>query len=565
MKKVALAGLLVAMTLAVSCSKSPGSSGGGIFGNMTSFGGDMVAYNWNMTLTSMGGLEKYYITVQTGGGSGEAVITASKVAGGVETAIPGAFQVFSDVPFALTTSGPTISFGSTAGLFNMTAGDKWVLMLDSNQAVGFFPTMAITSIAVPKFVSGVAAQACQYGLFNGLPSVNVSLAGANQQFSSAPMQVSANTATLGGNFSETSLLLFGTMYPLVQGAAHVVKAGDQVEVTYDRTLTFDGNAADYFKVLAVSDRRLQTLDYAASNSAGRQTVSRTFTSDGDFIGIQFISGLHGAADSVQLDNFSVKVNGAEVFSDNFDSGSLKPAFPNFMWMPANPPTMIGSAKVCGEPGAYSWCATGGRSYTIYGQGASGGLEFNISDGSIGSSFWDGAFMGMTQNSVMLGTYTGRNYDKTCNEQGAFISLINNSQTSYLAGSWNVNVQAQLKNCDNPADNDTPLAFQVNNVPMAQISTLFGGAFTPPPSPPAPPISDSLGNQVQTGGFIQGNSLMGVLATKVPMTMFYRLSLSGIAGSSATINGQVMGWAAKNPMLLFQTCDVQGTYSLSVAR
>ena len=564
MKKIALAGLMAAMILAAACGKKSTSSGGGIFGNMSSFGGEMQAYNWNMTLTGMGGLEKYFITVSTGGGSGEAVITARKVAGGVETSIPGAFAVFSDVSFALTPSGPTIQFNSTAGMFNMTQGDEWVLMLDSNQEVGFFPTKADTSVAVPKFVSGVAAQYCKYGLFNGLPGVNVTLAGANQQFSSAPMVVMANSVTSAGNFPETSMLLFGTMYPLVQGASHVVKAGDQVEVIYDRTIAFDGGAGDYFKVVAVSDRRLQTLDYVAMNSAGAQAVARTFNSDGDFIGIQFISGLHSSADSVKLDNFVVKVNGTEVFSDNFETGSLKNGFPNFMWMPANPPTMLGSAKVCGEPGAYSWCAAGGRSYTFYGQGASGGLEFNLADGSIGASFWDGAFMGMSQGSVMLGTYTGRNYDKTCQESGAFISLIDSSLTAYLAGNWNLGVQAQLKNCDNPADNNTPLVFSVNNVSMMQISTLFGGVLSPMPSPPAPSVLDSLGNQVQTGGFINGNSLMGLLATKVPMTMFYRLSLSGISGSSSTINGQVMGWAAKNPMTLYQTCDVQGSFSLSVS-
>jgi len=564
MKKIALAGLMAAMILAAACGKKSTSSGGGIFGNMSSFGGEMQAYNWNMTLTGVGGLEKYFITVKTGGGSGDAVITARKAAGGVETAVPGAFAVFSDVPFALTSAGPTIQFGSTAGMFNMVTGDEWVLMLDSNQEVGFFPTKANTSVAVPGFVSGVAAQYCKYGLFNGLPGINISLGGASQQISSAPMVVMANSMTLGGYFPETSMLLLATMYPMVQGAAHVVKAGDQVEVVYERAIAFDGGAGDYFKVQAVSDRRLQTLDYVATNSAGAQTVSRTFTSDGDFMGIQFISGLHGAADSVKLDNFTVKVNGAEVFSDNFETGSLKPGFPNFMWMPANPPTMLGSAKVCGAAGAYSWCAAGGRSYTFYGQGASGGLEFNLSDGSIGASFWDGAFMGMSQGSVMLGTYTGRNYDKTCEESGAFISLIDSTSTAYLAGTWNLSVQAQLKNCDNPADNGTPLVFSLNNVSMMQFSTLFGGALSPMPSPPAPPISDSLGNQVQTGGFINGNSLMGLLATKVPMTMFYRLSLSGISGSSSTINGQVMGWAAKNPMLLYQTCDVQGSFSLNIS-
>lgn len=563
MKKLALAGFMVVFALAASCDQSKEDSSGGIFGNMNSFTGEMLPYNWNFMLTSVAGLEKYYVSVATGGGSGVAVVTARKVTAGVETKVPGAFAVFADVPFALTPSGPTIQFNSTAGLFNMVEGDEWVLVLDSNQPVGFFPTKADTSLAVPAFVSGVAVQACRYGLFNGLPGINIS----GQQVSVSPMLVFSGKTQSQGSIPETSLLLFGTLFPF-PGATQVVKPGDQVEVVYDRTIVFDGDPADYFKVVAVSDRRLLTLDVAGMTSMARQTVSRTFSSDGNFIGVQFISGLHSAADSVKLDNFVVKVNGAEVFSDNFESGALKNGSPNFMWMPANPQTMLGSAKVCGQPGDYSWCAAGGRSYILYGQGAEmngvSGLEFNISDGSIGSSFWNGAFMGMLQSSVLVGTYTGKNYDKTCQEQGAFFSSIDPYLTANLAGNWNLSVQAQLKNCDNPADNGTPVLFTVNNLPITQISTLFGGALTPPPPPLAPPFFDSLGNQVQAGGFINGNILMGMLTTQTPATMFYRLSLSGI-GSAPALSGQVMGWAARNPLMLFQTCEVAGGFSLRIAQ
>ena len=61
---------------------------------------------------------------------------------------------------------------------------------------------------------------------------------------------------------------------------------------------------------------------------------------------------------------------------------------------------------------------------------------------------------------MAGTYGGRNFDSSCTEQGAFVDMINPTATAYAARHLELNVQGQLKNCDNPAEDGQPVAFTV---------------------------------------------------------------------------------------------------------
>lgn len=555
---------MAVLIMAAACSQG-NSSGGGLFDVSAMYGG-MEPVSWNFMLQSMPELAKYFVKVEGAGGSGSAVISARKKVGATETPL-GNFTVYAGVGIPLTAYGPTIQFSDSGGSLNLVAGDQWVMMVDSNQLVGIFPTglnastnyrLALTAPAtVPK---------CQYGLFNALPGVTMSIGGVPQQISASPMQVQANDYLTSGDVPETSMLLFSTGFPLIPGSIPVVKAGDQIEIVYDRNIVSDGQGGDYFEVLAVSDRRLQLLDLVQGQTESAQTITQDFSSDGSFVGIEFISGLSGSSDSVKLDNFKFRVNGLELFSDDFEAPALKMGFPNFVWMPATPAAMLGSASQCSYnalSGAQSWCVNGGRAWTVYGQGAEmngvTGLEFTITDGSIGTSFFEGAFLGMVSNSVMSGTYSGKNYDSTCTEQGAFVDLIDPSETAYMGGAWNLGIQAQLKNCDNPADEGQPLAFTVSNAPVIQVSTLFGGLLQASP----PPAQDSLSNVISLGGVVNGNSFAGMIATTTPAAVFYKLTLSGAAISTGT-SGQVMGWAARSPLLLYQTCEVQGVFSLNVS-
>lgn len=566
MKKLSVALFLTMLLLCAACSEE--SSGGGSLFDTSSMYGDMEPVTWNFMLQSMPELAKYFIKVEKTGGSGNAVISARKVVDKAETPL-GNFTVYAGVGIPLTAYGPTIQFSDSGGSLNLVAGDQWVMMVDSSQLVGIFPTglnastnyrLAMTAPAtVPK---------CQYGLFNALPGISMSIGGVPQQLSAGIMHVEAGDYFTTGDVPETSMLLFSTAFPLLPGSVPVVQAGDQIEVSYDRNFISDGQGGDFFEVLAVSDRRLQLLDLVQGQTEPTQNVVKVFTSDGNFVGIEFIFGLSGSSDSAKIDNFSFRVNGVELFSDNFEGQSLKLGYPNFVWMPASPSVMLGSAGLCSYnalSSAQSWCVNGGRAWTLYGMGAEmngiTGLEFTITDGSVGSSFFEGAFMGMVSNSVMSGTYSGKNYDSTCAEQGAFVDLIDPSQTAYAAGNWNLGIQAQLKNCDNPADEGLPLAFTVTNASMLQVSTLFGGLLQA--SPLVPPFQDSMSDVITMSGFVNGNSLMAMMATTVPSSIFYRLSLSGAADSWGG-SGTVMGWAARNPLALYQTCEVEGMFTLAVS-
>jgi len=185
------------------------------------------------------------------------------------------------------------------------------------------------------------------------------------------------------------------------------------------------------------------------------------------------------------------------------------------------------------------------------------LEFNLTDGSVGSSYFLGAFMGMFNGNILSGTYQGSNYDSSCTEQGFFSVNINPSTFPDISGVYNLQIQAQKKNCDD-ASQEGSLPINIPNIPLTQLSTLFGGAIQ------APDVVDSLGNQVGVMGMVNSGSVMIILLVKNPASSFYRISLMATA-SGAPYVGQVMGWMAPNPMLLYQTCDIEGSFMLIPAQ
>jgi len=546
--------LLIPLMLAMSCDETA-SSDGGIFSSGA--GSDLDAQNWTMMLQPILGLEKYYLQVEITGGSGSAVISAQRQTNGVVTEL-GNFTVYDGLDLSLSAQGPVIRFSNNGG-FNLVAPDQWAILIDSGQLAAIVPTGLNTSVATLSLVSPPTLPRCKYGLYNGFINLLMSLGGATQQVSIMPMRVEASESQAQGDIPETSLLLFSTAYPLIPGSSKVVKAGDRVELSYQRKTVFDGQGGDYFALVQVKGRNSKPVDGVLGASEGKITITQKFKANGNFFGAQFLFGLSGPNDSVRIDNFKVRINGKEVFRDNFEGPGLRNGLPDFIWQSASPATMLGYDKICGAgplSGKRSWCVKGGRLYTLYGQGASGGLEFTLTDGAVGSSFFEGAFMGFIQDAVMQGTYAGRNFNSSCTEDGAFIDLINVTQTSKVSGKWDLKIDAHLKHCDNPADKGE-LKFRVANLPVAQIDTLNGGLLQ------SPPAADSLGNTFSGTGFVNGPSLAYTLATTVPVSRFYRLSLVGQAGQNP-LTGMVTGWSAANPLLLHQTCEVSGSYRLEIS-
>ena len=391
---------------------------------------------------------------------------------------------------------------------------------------------------------------CDYGFFKSLPGIDLSQMGFSGKFSAVyGLEVNSSEYLLEGKMPEISLLLFSTGYPLVPGSEPVLAPGNQIEITYTRRLKLDGEGGDYFLVQAVNERNLEVVEEVRTSASGTKTVSKTFIANGIFFGLKFIFGLSSSNDQIWLDDFQVLINGEQVFSEDFEGGGLVSGFPNYIWQAGLPTTMLGSAGICPDSpisGSQSWCVVGGRSYILYGQGMeTGGMagkEFNLTDGSP-ASFFLGAFMGMVQSSVLTGSYYGEDYSGTCQEQGAFFANINLGSIPDLSGSYQLQIQGELKNCQDPSQ----ILISINNLTLQQFSSLFGGVLQ------SLPTDDSLGNTVQAGGLVSGNNLMILLNTQAG-TNTYQLTLSGIYSSGSPISGQVMG--------SFDACELEGGFSLT---
>jgi len=398
---------------------------------------------------------------------------------------------------------------------------------------------------------------CDYGFFKSLPGIDLSQMGFSGKFSAVyGLEVNSSEYLLEGKMPEISLLLFSTGYPLVPGSEPVLAPGNQIEIAYTRRLELDGEGGDYFLVQAVNERNLEVVEEVRTSASGSKTVSKTFIANGIFFGLKFIFGLSSSNDQIWLDDFQVLINGQPAFSEDFEGGGLVLGFPNYIWQAGLPNTMLGSAGICSDSpisGSQSWCVVGGRSYTLYGQGMEmdgmAGREFNLTDGSP-ASFFLGAFMGMVQSSVLTGSYYGEDYAGTCKEQGAFFANINPGSIPDLSGSYQLQIQGKLKNCQDSSQNDSIL-ISIDSLTLQQFSSLFGGILQSP-LPPFPPPIDSQDNVVQVRGVINGNNLM-LLVETVEGAVNYQLTLSGIY-TGFPLSGQVMG--------SFDACELEGGFSLA---
>jgi len=550
MKRILGLGLVLGVIFIFACDEGKQAEGG-IF----SFGGGTATPEvWDLVLNQMPGLEEYYIKVISSGS-----VSVEKKAGSSKEFLS-YFSVYSGAEIPLTSEGPIIRFGPGEG-FNLVSGDEWAVLLDSGQGIGIFPTKANTSEVSLSILSGTVSKKCTFGLFKGFPGIDLSGLGVNIQLSSATgLLLNRSEYQLSGDVPESSLLLFSTN-PFIP----VIAPGNTIGISYTREMVSDGAGGDFLLVRFQNDRALSTIESIRSQSASLQTINATFTANGIFFGLEFISGLSSATDYIRLDDFIVRINGIEVFRDDFEAGALKNGLPNYLWQSAKPLTMLGSAEVCNSDpisGTYSYCINGGRSFKVYGQGMSAGgisaLQFTFSDGSLGSSYFVGGFLGMFQGPLLVGSYQGRNYDGDCTEKGEFFANINPTETPNLTGNYTIQIQGELKNCDDPED-EQAILLQITAPTMLQVNSLFGGMLTG-----MTPGTDSLGNTVSAQGIVNGNSLMLLVNTTVPAnSRFYRLTLSGLANTSP-ITGQAMGWSTENLFPSYPACELEGMFSLSIA-
>ncbi len=307
-------------------------------------------------------------------------------------------------------------------------------------------------------------------------------------------------------------------------------------------------------------------DLRGRNIRDVKQVNYKTTAKGSFLGLIFSVGLSSSNDKVILDDFEVKVNGTTIFADDFEGPGLKDGSPDMLWFSVAGPEEKGIAGFTTSAtevisGTQSYRFQGGRLFHLYGQRAEmGGMEgmlFNLTDGSIGGSFFSGAFMGATGQGIISGMYSGKNYDSSCTEEGGFFISAEPTGSADASGTWQITVNAELVNCDDPSQ-EGEFKLTYPDVVLAQTQTALGGLLG------GNTVDD--GNQVMFMGVVPGSAVMLQMFTAIPATMYYSAALSGgvsqLPSGAKLSGGQVMGFASPNPMRMWETCDISGTYSAS---
>lgn len=431
-----------------------------------------------------------------------------------------------------------------------------------------------------------SASTCPTGLFEGLPDLPAALLAAfpglplpDMPFSLAPsLEVLTSAYTQEANVPEIYLLSFSTLpsMPPVLPLSPVV-AGDQIQVQYTRRIVSDGKDGDFFAARLTNQRGyefIEDLTQREMKNSDTKTITWTATAQGDFLGLDLIVGLSGPADYLILDDLSIAIAGVPLLTENFELADLTPPTGSYLWLDIFPAQALGHAGITGEPGevlagAQSYQFQGGRLFHLYGQSFSQAgveaAEFNLTDGAVDSTYWQGLFMGMSQDSALVGNYNGYNYDLSCRENGMFFVLEDSDGNADAGGNWAITVTAELLHCDTVLGySDTLFPESAYAVAVNQFQTALGGILMGNTV-----VMDSQGNEVSFQGLVLGDMVLllaGVSTPAVPGGMIYNATFLGAlteTDTGATVAGSVMGLAFPNLALPAATCDLSGTFTAAI--
>ena len=421
---------------------------------------------------------------------------------------------------------------------------------------------------------------CPTGLFEGLPNINDALGAAGlplpltiPPFRMAPaLRVVDSSYTQEADVPEIYLLSFSTLPAAILPSP--IAAGNQIQVSYTRRIVSDGKDGDFFVARLTNQRSYDFIEQVQGylmRAGGTETVTYTATAQGDFLGLDLIVGLSGPADYLILDDLSITVNGIPLLTENFEGAGLTPG--PYLWLDVVPAQALGNASFTAEPGevlagAQSYKFQGGRLFHLYGQytvqaGVKAG-EFNLTDGAVDSTYWEGMFLGMGQDSALVGDYDGHTFDQSCQENGMFFVLEDSDGNADASGSWAITLTAELDQCA-PAlgYSDTLFPETAYAVLIAQFQTAIGGILQG-----AAAVLDSQGNSVSFNGLALGDLVMLQASVAAPATMIYNASFLGAITETATggtVAGTVMGVAFPNLALPAATCELTGTFTATITR
>jgi len=272
------------------------------------------------------------------------------------------------------------------------------------------------------------------------------------------ISVDASEFELSGEVPEVHMLGYYIIPPeMIPSAAF--ELGSPVRVEFEYLADAEAGGVNYFLVRLIDgDRFLVPLRVSGRDitSGGPQKVSFSYTPEApqDF-GLQFISGLSSASDSVYIDNLEVWSGDNLLFADDFEAGDysvITPVLPNLFRIPFYPSTPAGSAGLQSGTtleGAQTFQFQGGRTFQLYGQGTEtdefSGFMVNYVRSGISTSFY-GESMFLDQGKVLMGDYYGVDNVTTqnCSESGYALATINPKGNVDLSGNWTLSVQAMCE-------------------------------------------------------------------------------------------------------------------------
>ncbi len=566
-------------------------------------GSSAKTHNWEIVLSNLNtSVQKFFVTVVNPGGSGTAVVTITEnVDGGVIN--HGNQVVFTGVPIPVGECGLAIVFHnmlvpvsfdtSPTPSFNLALDDAWALIIAQAGAmvVPTEPVQSSTGVAAVPAGDYTCATACEQGLYNALPGISEDLIPLGDLLGG--MQLSANlipsaivtedSAFLEADIPEMLTLQFFTTSHLLGFMPTalppmLVNPGDEITISYTRKFTSDLEGGDLFRVRATNQFEYVELEFLKETSE-TQTITRTFTANGVYLGLEFMAGLSSAADSLILDDISVSVNDVPIFAENFETGALvfDPTF-NWLWMPIEPNNKLGGGSITAGgsvlSGTQSYIFSGGHEMHLWGQMVpiddfNKGLLFSLAKNDTG--YYLGDFQGLETDGNIMGTYNGTDgyQADACTEEGLFFGTEDPEGHADLNGTWTLMVDAELTNCDDPTQEGpfTPYSLPLTGLAVTEIPTPLGGILTILDQAFSPTVfTDHGNNQSSLAGLVINNTAMVMLNTQVPASMFYSAVLMGAAveqDGALIVAGQIQGSAAPDLMYLYKTCEINGTFIAQV--
>ena len=464
---------------------------------------DFAFFQQNPNLTT------YLVEVTVSGGSGSARVQVLSDRGDNS----GPSQVNALVPIPLGACGLNVIFADTlGGPLNLVNGDQWSISVANGSVSLIEPNPDNTSLARVS-ASGTytcLVPPCSSGMYqSGEPLPwDIAQAFGTEEFSLDQVEITQSDANFTATIAEQktlSLFLVG------------LHQGDSVLLCYQRLIKSDEQAGSFFRVRLVNSNRYEQVEslVAPNMTSAAQNTCYRFQAQAVDARVDFIMSLAGLNDAVWIDSIVATVNGASLFSDDFESGNLQNdlAPTGFRWQlraPANMTGQAGVSTVSPLAGTYSFRAAGGRTKNLSGSILAGsgdmltsllgglggvnaeGVSFSINDGF--KEGYYGSFGGAFQeNSSLLGTFSGQ--EGVCWEKGQFLVGINPSEFYPLSGLWSMTLEGQAQNCD------TITGFSkvfVPFIPLQKADRFY--------SDPSYPVLDDFLNSYQLYGRVLGSGV-----------------------------------------------------------